>query len=128
MSTTPISKITAVLMVDAIEPALPFWQKLGYTKTVDVPGVGGIGFAILTDGSSEIMYQTRRGLADDMPSLANVPQATFLFVEVPDLARVERALAGAPVFMPRRETFYGAIEIGYREPGGHYVTFAQFKR
>jgi hypothetical protein len=30
--------------------------------------------------------------------------------------------------MPRRETSYGSTEIGYREPGGHFVTFAQFQR
>ena len=30
------------------------------------------------------------------------------------------------LLLPRRTTFYGATEVGYREPGGHVVTFAQF--
>ena len=41
-------------------------------------------------------------------------------------AKVEQALAGRELAFPRRTTFYGATEVGYREPGGHYVTFAQF--
>jgi hypothetical protein len=38
---------------------------------------------------------------------------------------MEHALAGYPVAMPRRTTFYGMHEFGVREPGGHWVTFAQ---
>jgi hypothetical protein len=44
---------------------------------------------------------------------------------LPDTA-VEQALAGEPVILPRRQTFYGSTEIGYREPGGHHVVFAGF--
>ena len=29
------------------------------------------------------------------------------------------------VVVPRRQTFYGADEIGVREPGGNLVMFAQ---
>jgi hypothetical protein len=30
------------------------------------------------------------------------------------------------VVIPERTTFYGAREIGIKDPGGHYLTFAQF--
>ena len=33
---------------------------------------------------------------------------------------------GAEVVMAERTTFYGAREIGIKDPGGHYLTFAQF--
>lgn len=128
MSAVTVSKITAVLIVDRIEPALAFWQKLGYVKTTEVPGEKGIGFAILVSGSTEVMYQTHRSLAEDMPEVAQASLRTFLFIEVSDLAAVEKALVDEPVFLARRETFYGSTEIGFREPGGHYVTFAQFTR
>ena len=128
MSITIVNKITAVLLVDRIEPVLPFWEKLGYRKTVEVPTDQGLGFAILTSGNTEVMYQTRSSLAADMPGVAEAVLATSLFVEVSDLAAVESALADEPVFLARRETFYGSTEIGFREPGGHFVTFAQFNR
>ena len=37
-----------------------------------------------------------------------------------------RRLEGHEIFLEKRETFYGATEIGFREPGGHYVVVAQF--
>ena len=49
---------------------------------------------------------------------------TFLFVEVADLDAVERAVAGAPITMARRKTFYGMRETMVREPGGNLICFA----
>jgi uncharacterized glyoxalase superfamily protein PhnB len=36
------------------------------------------------------------------------------------------ATKGARVVMPERKTFYGAREIGVKDPAGHVLTFAQF--
>jgi hypothetical protein len=47
---------------------------------------------------------------------------------VDNLDAIAVALHGFEIVMPRRETFYGSTEIGYREPGGHFVTVAQMKR
>ncbi|HET9483957.1 MAG TPA: hypothetical protein VFO79_08370 [Xanthomonadales bacterium] len=124
-----VGKNTPVLFVDSIERVLPFWAKVDIHPTVQVPGPGGgAGFAILTNGLVEVMYQTWAMLRDDMPDLAkraSTPDKTFLFLEVGDIERIASALAGEPVFMPRRDTFYGATEIGYRDPEGHHITFAQ---
>ncbi len=121
-------KITTVLPVEAIEPCLPFWEAIGFKVTVDLPQGEALGFVILSDGSTEVMYQSFASIAEDVPAIAEAARRghAFLFVEVDDIDAVERALAGQPVVLPRRTTFYGATEIGYREPGGHYVTFARF--
>jgi hypothetical protein len=29
------------------------------------------------------------------------------------------------IVQPERTAFYGTREVGFQEPGGHYVTFAQ---
>ncbi len=42
-----------------------------------------------------------------------------------DIEAVERAVQGVEIVVPRRQTFYGADEIGVREPGGNVVMFAQ---
>lgn len=126
-----IRKSTPVLFVDAIEPSLPFWQeRLGFTRGVEVPDGERLGFAILTNGAVEVMYQSVAMLRQDSAAhaLEFDGDKSFLFVEVDDIAALARALDGCEIVMPRRETFYGSIEIGYREPGGHFVTFAQFKR
>ena len=131
MAMPEIRKSTPVLIVDAIEPSLPFWQeRLGLERPVEVPDGDRLGFVILTNGAIEIMYQTSALLAKDSGAYGAAfnNDKTFLFVEVADIDGLASALQGFEIVMPRRETFYGSTEIGYREPGGHFVTFAQMKR
>ena len=52
---------------------------------------------------------------------------TFLCVKVDDIDRVAKAMEGWPVAVPRKKTFYGATEIGYRDPAGHWIVFAQME-
>ena len=123
-----ISRLSPVLMVDAIEPCLSFWiDRLGFTKTVEVPEGNRLGFVILVRDGAEVMYQTRESVQHDVPPLAASPMGgSFLFFEVDDLDEIERALAGVTLVVPRRNTFYGSAEIIVREPAGNAVTFAQF--
>jgi uncharacterized glyoxalase superfamily protein PhnB len=122
-----MKKLTPVIMVDAIESCLPFWERLGFAKTAEVPEGDRLGFVILAKDSVEVMYQTHESVEKDAPGL--VPRShghgAALFIEVSDVDDVERALAGLDVVVPRRKTFYGMDEIGVREPGGHVVMFAQ---
>jgi hypothetical protein len=131
MAGPQLRKSTPVLIVDAIEPSLPFWQeRLGLERPVEVRDGDRLGFAILANGAIEVMYQTAASLAKDSSAhtVAFDGDHTFLFVEVDDIDAIAAALHGFEIVMPRRETFYGSTEIGYREPGGHYVTFAQMRR
>ena len=72
------------------------------------------------------------GVDDEQLLLAGVPQPLLVAVRTveteAELDAIEAALASHPIFLPRRTTFYGADETGYIEPGGHYVTFAQFAK
>lgn len=120
-----INSITPVLPVDRIEPSVAFFEKIGFKVTTEVPEDDHLGFAIVSDGKVELMYQTRTSIAQDTDIAGGSP--VLLFVTVPDIDAIAAALGnGYEIVMPRRQTFYGATEIGYREPGGHIVTFAQF--
>ena len=123
-----MKKMTTVLLVEQIEPCLDFWvRRLGFTKTVEVPDEDRLGFVILVNGAVEVMLQTYRSVAKDAPgSAAPAPSVTNLYAEVENLEQVIAKLDGLPVILPRRQAFYGADEIGVREPGGHHVVFAQF--
>jgi hypothetical protein len=122
-----LSKLTPILLVDAIEPCLPFWDKLGFTKTTEVPEGDKLGFVILEKGGIEVMLQTLHSVEADVPSMANIPRGgTVLFIEVRDISAIEKAMEGYETLVPRRKTFYGADELFVREPGGHAVGFAQF--
>ena len=122
-----MKKVTPVLFVERIEPALPFWvDRLGFTKVAEVPHEDALGFVILVKDGVELMYQTRASVAADIPPLGQTPMGgTFLFIEVEDVDAVERALDGIEPVVPRRKTFYGADEVVVREPCGNVVIFAQ---
>lgn len=122
-----VKRITAVLFVKEIEPVLSFWvDKLGFARTIEVPHGNKLGFVALQKGAAEVMYQTHDSVAEDTPMLKEIGKGpTFLYIEVDNFDAVVTALKGAKVVQPDRTAFYGMREIGYQEPGGHYVTFAQ---
>lgn len=124
-------KATPVFMVDTIGPSLGFWHdRLGFAVTTEVPGEDGPAFVILVGNGIELMLQTRASLSAD-PHAAGMAwrdDRSCLFVEVDDIDVLASALEGCEIVAPRHETFYGATEISYREPGGHFVTFAQFQQ
>jgi uncharacterized glyoxalase superfamily protein PhnB len=124
-----VSKVTSILVVEAIEPALPFWcEALGFEKVVEVPHEGRLGFALLTHGGREVMLQTRASLAADLPAIAALGLASALYCDVDALDEAVATSRGAELLVPRRTTFYGAEEIWVREPSGAVVGFAQAHR
>ena len=127
MQHSTMKKLTPVIMVEAIETCLPFWERLGFTKTAEVPDGNRLGFVILQKDSVEVMYQTHESVEKDAPGLVPRSHGTGagFFIEVSDVDSIQRALDGLEIVVPRRQTFYGMDEIGVREPGGHVVMFAQ---
>ena len=123
-----IKKLTPILFVEKIEPVLPFWtEHLGFVKTIEVPEGDRLAFVILQQGTVEVMYQTYASVEKDLPAI--LPEVrkgpTFLYIEVENLDALKPALKSADVYLPERNTFYGAREIGVRDPAGHFLTFAQ---
>lgn len=129
-----IMQSTPVLFVDDLAPSRSFFEKLGFEVTVSVPEGEGTDFVIMTQGGRVengvgVMLQTRRSASVDMPDVDDSvfeKSLGFLFMSVADVSAAERALAGYQQVMPRRQTFYGALEVCFREPGGHYVVVAEF--
>ena len=121
-------KLTPVLIVESIEKSLQFWvDRMGFTKTVDVPEEDRLGFVILVREGAEVMMQTLSSVRKDEPKFAPEGVQTkgcVLFLEVEDFADVKSRLDGYPIHMPERVTFYGMREIGVAEPNGHTVIFA----
>lgn len=124
MSATPSIQITPNLFVETIEAVLPFYERLGFVRTAEVPHGGALGFVILRHGEVELMLQSRASIAEDVPGLEKDAYRTMLYVQVPALAPIRAALAGVPTIVPERTTFYGAREILVRDPAGNVLAFA----
>jgi uncharacterized glyoxalase superfamily protein PhnB len=119
-------KITPVLIVEKIEPVLPFWiDRLGFEKTVEVPSDDGLVFVIFQHGSAELMFQTRASAEKDVPQMTGyLKPGPGTFIEVDDFDDLLKRVEGVEVVMPERTTFYGMREIMVREPGGNIICFA----
>jgi uncharacterized glyoxalase superfamily protein PhnB len=127
-NTMNVKRITPVLFVKEIEPVLPFWiDALGFTKPIEVPHGDRLGFVALQKGSTEVMYQSYVSLGEDMPLIAEAAKKgpTFLYIEVDNLDAVLAALKNTKIVQPERTAFYGMREVGFQDPGGHHITFAQ---
>ncbi len=125
MTTPRVKKSTPILLADRIEPCRAFWTRFGFSVANSAPEGDHLGFVILTNGTVELMYQTRSSVVGDIPALGASGPAV-LYVEVEDLAAVKRVIASDPAFLSERKTPYGATEVGVRDPAGHYVVFSQF--
>jgi hypothetical protein len=118
--------LTPILYVDAIEPCLPFWQRLGFAVTITVPEGESLGFAAVARDGIEVMYQTHASMAKDIGAVGSMRSPVMLFCRVADLDAIISRLDGAETVVPRRRTSYGADEIYVRTMGGHVVGFAAF--
>lgn len=124
-----VTKLTTIVIVDAIEPALAMWTNvLGFEKTVEVPHGDKLGFVILVRDRIELMLQTRASIAGDMPKVVETGVTHMLYADVASLDDAIASLGSAEVVVPRRKTFYGAAEIWARDPSGTVIGFAELPK
>jgi uncharacterized glyoxalase superfamily protein PhnB len=73
------------------------------------------------------MYQTYTSAEKDVTTVSSEVRKgpSFLYDAVESLDQIISAVKGVDVAMPVRATFYGAKEIGVKDPAGHVVIFAQ---
>lgn len=123
-----VKKITPVLYADELESCVKFWaERFGFQKSVEVADDGRLGFVILQRDNAELMYQSFASARKDAPDVAKDIEGgrTFLYVEVEKLEPFIKATTTANVVLPLRTTFYGAKEIGVKDPAGHVIVFAE---
>lgn len=123
-----VKQITPILVVEAIEPCLPFWtERLGFQLVASVPHGDTLGFAMLVRDGAQVMYQSVASMEEDLQARGQEREQwrSLLYIDVDDIQSLLPKLAGCEVYAPLRKTFYGATEIFVREPGGSVVGFAE---
>ncbi|MEJ0048338.1 MAG: VOC family protein [Rhodospirillales bacterium] len=121
-----LKSLAPVLLVEAIEPCLPFWvDRLGFSLTTAVPDAIPYHFAILARDGIEVMLQTRASAIEDLGARLGPIGAAALYLKVAALDPVLAALGdSAEIVVARRTTFYGADEIFVRDPAGNLIGLA----
>jgi uncharacterized glyoxalase superfamily protein PhnB len=129
-----ILKQTPILVVDAIEPLLPFWtDTLGYQKLADVAHEGRLGFVMLERDGNMLMLQTEASIVADLTPSTKTGMKTGATLLYLDVDSIDEAVAlvrksGATIIAGPRETSYGAKEIWAVAPGGFVTGFAEHKQ
>jgi hypothetical protein len=121
-----IVNVTPIQIVERIEPLLALWQnELGFEKLAEVAHEGQLGFVLLARGQRQVMLQSRRSLADDLPAVAARAPSAVLYLDVESLDEALPDLKGLEVLAGPRTTFYGAREVFVLDPAGQVLGFAE---
>ncbi len=132
-------KITANLVVGNVDETIDFYeQTLGFQLVMAVPENSRqivtareadvpLDFAILRRDDVELMIQSRKSLAAELPAsgsqAAGVPFT--LYIQVTDAGELFNSLRGkVTVVKDLHTTFYGAREFWIRDLDGQVLTFA----
>lgn len=124
------TKLTPNLAVDDVDAAVAWYtDMLGFTVESVLPGSPPNDFAILTQGDVEVMLQSRRSLAEGLPTVADkeVGGSVVCFIEMTDGIRElwDRLQQQATVLNGLHDTDYGMTEFYVADPNGYVLGFAQ---
>ena len=133
------NKITTNLMVGDVNEALAFYEGvLGFRLVMGVPEGSQqivttrdddtpLGFAILQRDEVELMLQSQKSLAAELPEFRkrSVGGAITLYIQVANAKELyEQIKDRVTILKDLHTTFYGAEEFYIRDANGYVLTFA----
>lgn len=135
-----MKKLSPNLMVKDVVETVTFYQNTLDFKLVmavpatqdgilnEIPADTEIVYALVKNGTVEIMFQNEATLHEDIPSLKNVAigaSCTF-YIEVDNLAEVHRKIhKDVEVVKDMFTTWYGMQEFYIRDNNGYILCLAQ---
>ena len=121
--------ITTNIMVENVKETIEFYQsKLGFQKVLSVPEDGSIlDFAIIKKDNISIMFQERKNLLDEYPTLQKneIIPAFTLFITVKDVEKLYKELKDkVKIAKELHKTFYDKSEFDIFDNNGNVLTKA----
>ncbi|NMC49190.1 MAG: bleomycin resistance family protein [Desulfovibrio sp.] len=137
----PLTSLAPNLMVHDVNRTVGYYTRvLGFDFAMGVtdegrqpvfswPAAEPLCYAMVASGAVRIMFQSKKSLAAELPSLENAKPggALTLYIECDDLeARFAALDDGDAVFLKRlHTTFYGMREFYIKDINGYILAFAQ---
>jgi len=117
------------LFVKDIDATLDFYRLLGFQLTMSVPekGQGPLVWAMMTNGSVTMMFQTMETLGDTLPHISrNDGGSLLLYINLKDIRSFFAAIRDkVTVLQGLEKTFYGATEFSIVDNNNFVLTFAE---
>jgi uncharacterized glyoxalase superfamily protein PhnB len=123
-----MESLTVNIFVRNINKSIDFYKQLGFEMVMSVPEQGDLVWAMLTNGSVSIMFQTIESLGNELPDIdrtrsggtllfyIRLKQIRTFFDEIKDKIEIVKGL---------EKTFYGATEFTIKDVDGYHLTFAE---
>ncbi|HEY4613033.1 MAG TPA: VOC family protein [Bacteroidota bacterium] len=116
------------LMVNDVNKTVDYYRDvLGFEFVTSVPDSGQLDWAMMKNGSVEIMFQSVSSLAKDLSVLAGLkPGGAFtLYTRVADVKALHAKVKGrVTIVHDLAKAFYGMEEFTIKDLNGYYLTFA----
>lgn len=121
--------LTPNLIVDDVNETIDFYQNIiGFEMVSSVPEKGKLNWAMMKNGDTTLMFQSRESIENELPLLNDLPSggAFTLFIIVDDvLALFEKVKSEVIIIQDVHTTFYDMIEFSLTDLNGVIITFAQ---
>lgn len=122
-------KLTPNIMVEDINKTIAFYRNvLDFELKMTVPEKDNYEWALMTNGDTEIMFQTRESITKDIPAFKDKPVGGSLlfYFDVEKINKLYAQLKGKTTMVQDiHATFYGAVEFAIEDCNGYILTFAE---
>jgi len=116
------------IFVNDINQTVSFYELLGFKVTMNVPETGtDLVWAMMTNGSVTMMFQTFDSLAEDLPEIHRTDGGSLLlYINLKNIrAFFEGVKDKVTILKGLETTFYGATEFSIKDNNGYVLTFAE---
>ena len=116
------------IFVNDINATISFYELLGFKVSMSVPETGpDLVWAMMTNGSVTIMFQTFSSLADDLPEINRTDGGSLLlYINLKNIRTFfEKIKDKVTILKGLEATFYGATEFSIKDNNGYVLTFAE---
>ena len=111
-----------------IDKSIAFYRILGFEPVMTVPPSGKLDWAMLQNGSVQIMLQTLDSLGSELPAIdRSQPGGRLLFyIKIKGVrAFFKQVSEKVEVIKGLEKTFYGSTEFTIRDIDGFHLCFAE---
>lgn len=116
------------IFVNDINATVDFYKTLGFNLAMSVPEDGNnLVWAMMTNGSVTIMFQTFESLADELPQINRTNGGSLLlYINLKDIQGFFDGVKDkVTVLKGLEKTFYGATEFSILDNNNYVLTFAE---
>jgi uncharacterized glyoxalase superfamily protein PhnB len=116
------------IFVNDITQTIGFYELLGFKVAMSVPETGtDLVWAMMTNGSVTMMFQTFSSLADELPEISRIDGGSLLlYINLKNIrAFFEEIKDKVTVLKSLETTFYSATEFSIKDNNGYVLTFAE---